>query len=189
MPRKSDRRERILDIATSSFLIEGYDSVTVDELCKLTNSTKGSFYHFFASKENLAIDVVNSVWHETQQQLLTGFSSQGNPAQKLLGEINRVAGGYYKREGRRHFVGCPICTLAVNLKGKSPRATRRLSFALTHMNQFYQAAFAEVDEDTAADNADSFQIGLAGLTTLGKATSSAARIRTMTAQLARSIPA
>ncbi len=184
MPRKSNRRELIINIATTRFLISGYDIVTVDELCELSSSTKGSFYHFFPNKESLAVDVVNNVWHQSQSAMEEIFGSELTTAEKLTREIERIAGSYLRFDGKRYFIGCPIGTLAVSLRGKSLKLTRRLNFALNHMRQFYiDAIEAGIDEGdfkgpaAASAQADSFQLKLQGLSTLGKANSNNARIR------------
>lgn len=176
MPRKSNRRELIINIAMTRFLISGYDVVTVDELCELSSSTKGSFYHFFPNKEALAVDVVNHVWHLSQSDMEEIFSSDAPADEKLVREIERVASGYLRFDGKRYYIGCPIGTLAVSLRGKSQKLTRRLNFALNHMRQFYMDAFesglsrGEIRSNkSASDLADQFQISLQGLSTLGKA--------------------
>ncbi|MBL6688907.1 MAG: TetR/AcrR family transcriptional regulator [Pseudomonadales bacterium] len=183
MPRKSNRRELIINIAMTRFLISGY-VVTVDELCELSSSTKGSFYHFFPNKEALAVDVVNHVWHLCQSDMEDIFTSSIPANEKLAREIERIASGYLRFDGKRYYIGCPIGTLAVSLRGKSQKLTRRLNFALNHMRQFYVDAFetglarGEIrSSDSAADLADRFQISLHGLSTLGKAHSSNTRVR------------
>jgi TetR/AcrR family transcriptional regulator, transcriptional repressor for nem operon len=83
MPRILHRRQLIIDIAATRFLISGYDLVTVDELCFLSASTKGSFYHFFPNKEALAVDVTNHVWFQVQHNLEAIFSANHPPQIKL----------------------------------------------------------------------------------------------------------
>lgn len=194
MPRKSNRRELIIDIATTRFLVSNYDVVTVDELCELSSSTKGSFYHFFANKEALAIDVVNHVWHQTQSQMDEVFASDVSPVKKLEAELDRIASSYLRFDGKRYFIGCPVGTLAVSLRGKSQRLTRRLTFALTHMHQYYQDAYAEAlkagqieSKQSASDLADQFQVSVQGMSTLGKAYSNPAKLRDIRKQLRKSI--
>jgi TetR/AcrR family transcriptional repressor of nem operon len=190
MPRKSNRRELIIGIATTRFLISGYDIVSVDELCELSSSTKGSFYHFFSNKEALAVDVVNHVWHQTQSAIESIFENDNPLNEKLEGEIERIATNYVRFDGKRYFIGCPIGTLAVSLRGKSAKLTRRLNFALNHMRQFYHDAFdsglnsGEISSNaSAADLADRFQIGLQGISTLGKAYPANTKIRELARQL------
>ncbi len=194
MPRKSNRRELIINIATTRFLISGYDVVTVDEICELSSSTKGSFYHFFSTKESLAVDVVNHIWHQTQNDMSANFSQDQSTQIKLTNEIERIATGYLRFDGKRYFIGCPIGTLAVSLRGKSLKIRRRLNFALTHMRQFYQDAYetglsgGEIQStESAATLADRLQISLQGLSVLGKAYTSPGRIRKMADQIKATI--
>ncbi len=186
MPRQSNRRENIIDIATTRFLINGYDNVTVDELCKISESTKGSFYHFFENKEALAIDVVNHVWNDTEYELGVVFQAEMSPLAQLHAEIDRIAASYRRMDNRRYFIGCPVGTLAVSMRGKSQKITRRLNFALTHMRQFYQQAFEKAVElhllesdNDPAQRADELMLDVHGLSTLGKAYGNPARIRAL----------
>jgi TetR/AcrR family transcriptional repressor of nem operon len=189
MPRKSNRRELIIDIATNRFLISGYDVVTVDELCELSSSTKGSFYHFFENKEALAVDVVNQVWHNTQSEMNEIFINDFDPIDQLSREVDRIAGSYLRFDGKRYYVGCPIGTLAVSLRGKSLKLSRRLNFALTHMRQYYVDAFEQArstgyfSDASTGKLADQFQIGLQGISTLGKALQNNTRIRELAAAM------
>ena len=48
-------RQKILDAAQQLMTGRGYSATTVDEIVKLAGVAKGSFYHAFKSKEELAI--------------------------------------------------------------------------------------------------------------------------------------
>src|SRR5687768_12296336 len=48
-------RERILDAAVAMIRSKGYSATTVDDLCAAAGVTKGSFFHHFGSKEDLAV--------------------------------------------------------------------------------------------------------------------------------------
>ncbi|MBO6556283.1 MAG: TetR/AcrR family transcriptional regulator [Pseudomonadales bacterium] len=194
MPRNSNRRELIINIAQTRFLISGYDAVTVDELCNLSSSTKGSFYHFFPNKEALAVDVINHVWQLSQSEMELIFTSDASADEKLVREIERVANGYLRFDGKRYYIGCPIGTLAVSLRGKGQKLTRRLNFALNHMRQFYMNAFESGlsrgqlrSNKNASDLADQFQISLQGLSTLGKAHPGNAKVQELAAILIANI--
>ncbi len=60
----SDTRERILQTAFSLFLRKSYKEVTLNELIEATGLSKGAFYHYFASKEQLFIEVINVFFFE-----------------------------------------------------------------------------------------------------------------------------
>ena len=60
MPKLSQRqiqgqnsRDKLLDAATRLFHENGYQAVTVNDICEAAQLTKGAFYHHFDSKETL----------------------------------------------------------------------------------------------------------------------------------------
>jgi TetR/AcrR family transcriptional regulator, transcriptional repressor for nem operon len=50
----SPARDKLLDAAQRLMLAKGYPATTVDEICEAARLTKGSFFHYFDSKEDLA---------------------------------------------------------------------------------------------------------------------------------------
>ena len=62
MGRTSDARQKILDAAESLIEQRGYSALGVAEICKAAGVPKGSFYYFFASKEALALAVLDGHW-------------------------------------------------------------------------------------------------------------------------------
>ena len=46
-------RDKLLDAATRLFHENGYQAVTVNDICEAAQLTKGAFYHHFDSKEAL----------------------------------------------------------------------------------------------------------------------------------------
>ncbi len=55
----SNTRDRIIDVAKQRFHARGYADVGIKEICDNANIQKGSFYHFFPSKEDLALTVID----------------------------------------------------------------------------------------------------------------------------------
>jgi TetR/AcrR family transcriptional regulator, transcriptional repressor for nem operon len=51
----SAARPRLLDAALSTIRQKGYAATTVDDICTAARLTKGSFFHYFKSKEDLAV--------------------------------------------------------------------------------------------------------------------------------------
>jgi TetR/AcrR family transcriptional repressor of nem operon len=50
-----DSRNRILDAALYVIRVKGYFAARVEDICEAAGLTKGSFFHHFASKEDLAL--------------------------------------------------------------------------------------------------------------------------------------
>lgn len=51
--RNSSTKSRIVSAAWELFYSQGYDNTTVDEIVELSGTSKGSFYHYFESKDAL----------------------------------------------------------------------------------------------------------------------------------------
>ncbi|MDF2840039.1 MAG: transcriptional regulator, TetR family [Clostridia bacterium] len=57
----SDSREHILNVAFQLFLQKSFKEVTLREIVEKTGLSKGAFYHYFTSKEQLFLELVNNV--------------------------------------------------------------------------------------------------------------------------------
>ncbi len=89
----SETRTKLLDAAMYVMRLKGYAATTVDDVCKAAELTKGSFFHHFASKEELAIaaaehfaSMAAGVFAEAP------YRSLPDPVDRLLGYVDfRVA--------------------------------------------------------------------------------------------------
>jgi len=51
--RTKEVKEKIAEIAINLFIKKGYDKSSINEIIKKSNTNKGTFYHYFSSKEDL----------------------------------------------------------------------------------------------------------------------------------------
>ncbi len=113
MGRSSDAKERLIEVATCLIWERNYSSVSVDKLCKGAGVNKGSFYHFFPSKEALAIEAVENNWRIAKEMVLEPSFSKDLPP---LERFNRFFEGFYRvqldmKEKCGCVAGCPIGNL------------------------------------------------------------------------------
>lgn len=57
--RAEETRKKILHSAMICFSRSGYDAASVADICDLAGVTKGAFYHHFASKQSLFLELLN----------------------------------------------------------------------------------------------------------------------------------
>jgi TetR/AcrR family transcriptional regulator, transcriptional repressor for nem operon len=50
-----ETRSKLLDAAMHVMRVKGYEATTVDDICRHVGLTKGSFFHHFKSKQDLAL--------------------------------------------------------------------------------------------------------------------------------------
>lgn len=86
---KKPAKEKLLDAAFSLIRTKGYTSTTVDDLCKAAGVTKGTFFHYFDSKEALAVAAANH-WSLVTSELFKSapYHKPSDPLDRFLGYID-----------------------------------------------------------------------------------------------------
>jgi len=81
---RQNARAKLLDAALSVIRLKGYSATTVDALCTTAGVTKGAFFHYFKSKDELAVAAAD-YWSET-----TGAQFAQAPYHDPADPLNRV---------------------------------------------------------------------------------------------------
>ncbi len=110
----------------------GYGNVGVAEICRRAEVQKGSFYHFYDSKQALTIAVVNTHWDEQRQiwhRLLSGPPPALLRLERLL--LAQVEGQRESRALTGTVNGCLLANLALELANQEQAVTTRLAEVFT----------------------------------------------------------
>ncbi len=85
----STARTKLLDAAVQVIREKGYSSSTVDDLCSAAGVTKGAFFHYFKSKEELAVAAAE-YWTERANTLFStaAYHQHANARDRVLGYID-----------------------------------------------------------------------------------------------------
>jgi TetR/AcrR family transcriptional regulator, transcriptional repressor for nem operon len=124
-------RDRLVRTAARLFLARSYQSVGVNEICSEAKVQKGRFYHFFPSKSDLAIAVIDRHADAMWALLDEHERAARGPINKLraMAEVvNVVQAGLARSFGR--VVGCPLGNLAVELSTTEDVAGRHVAKVL-----------------------------------------------------------
>lgn len=81
--RTSDARERLIKATIDLVWRASYGAVGVDAICEKAGVKKGSFYHFFASKDELMVAALDHHW-ETRRPFLDAIFSPARPPLERL---------------------------------------------------------------------------------------------------------
>ncbi|MGO4528185.1 TetR/AcrR family transcriptional regulator [Paenibacillus sp. 2TAF8] len=74
----------ILNHAKSLFIEKGYDRATMDDLCVLTQMSKGNLYHHFKNKEVLFLKLLTRHTEQMSQKWLHLMEQSLSPSEQLL---------------------------------------------------------------------------------------------------------
>lgn len=81
------RRREILDAALDLFSTLGYENTSINDIIKKVGVTKGSFYHHFASKD----DIVELIAVEQANELIAAFTKSVQQLEgNIVKKINRL---------------------------------------------------------------------------------------------------
>ena len=70
-----EKRSHIRKAAFRTFRDKGYHQATVDDICRLANISKGSFYWYFSSKQEVFLDILDKWTIEVTQELESQFQN------------------------------------------------------------------------------------------------------------------
>jgi len=86
---KPSAKDKILASALDLIHAKGYAATTVDELCVAAGVTKGAFFHYFSSKDDLAVAAADH-WSETTSAFFDAapYHTHPDPLDRVLGYID-----------------------------------------------------------------------------------------------------
>lgn len=130
-----DTRERLLEAAASLMWERSFQATGVDELCQRAEAKKGSFYHYFPSKTDLAIAAIERAWRQVEEGIFkVVFSTEVSgliQIQNLIAKVYEVQGTTASESGG--VLGCPFA----NLGQEMARQDERIRVALHRIFEFH----------------------------------------------------
>jgi TetR/AcrR family transcriptional repressor of nem operon len=128
MGRSSAARQSLVDSAGELIFERGYAAVGVAEICARAGVLKGSFYHFFPSKQALTVAAIEDYWARQRDCWANLLGDHGRrPLHRLRAvfEANVEAQTADKRD-RGVVRGCLLGNLALELSAHDPVVRARL---------------------------------------------------------------
>lgn len=129
MELEVDTQQRILDSASELIHARSYADVGVAEICEHAEVKKGSFYHFFRSKRDLTLAVLDTYYTRMKRDLMDKAFSAGLPPLQRLERFGQLMYSVQKTSvaltGR--MVGCPFGNLAIELSTQDEQIRLKLA--------------------------------------------------------------
>lgn len=94
MPRTASlnpkTREKLLDAATSLMLSQGFNGTSVDAICSAAGVTKGSFFHYFDSKDELGRAALQRFCERMSHRFDVAIGTEKDPWKRVLRYLDAV---------------------------------------------------------------------------------------------------
>lgn len=163
MSHATDTRERLVIAARDLFLMQGYQATGIAQILRQAEANSGSLYHFFPTKEDLLIAVLEWYRDNIKADLLDLHTAHlSDPIERVFGLLD----GYRKMLASCDFeVGCPIGNLALELSNTHP-AVR--SLLLVNFEQWVDSVegFLNQAQDRFPEDLDRRGLAIHVLTTM-----------------------
>lgn len=79
----NNTKSRIVSSAWKLFYLNGYENTTIDEIVEASQTSKGSFYHYFESKDAL-LTSLSYLFDEKYEELNQTMDTSLGPIEKLI---------------------------------------------------------------------------------------------------------
>lgn len=116
MKPESETKQKLLTVAMDLIWESSYGSVSVDDICSKAGVNKGSFYHAFKSKSDLAVAAFERQWEHKRPLLDQIFSAQLPPLERLERYCQLIVNDQkQKYQSFGKMLGCPFCSVGSEL--------------------------------------------------------------------------
>ena len=152
MAKPLDTRARLLKTAADLIWQSSYHSVGVERICEQSGTNKGSFYHHFASKEELALAAIDEQWRELKPRMDEIFSASIAPLERLRRYARESLRIQTARRAEIGFVcGCPLYALGSEVGTQSPHLRAKVAELLETRFRYFEALVRDAEASGAIE--------------------------------------
>jgi TetR/AcrR family transcriptional repressor of nem operon len=124
---KRTAKEKLIRTARNLMLAQGYPITSVDDIIEAAGVSKGSFYHYFDSKEELALTAMHEFLADGAALMMDGpFRDIADPRNRSIAFLKHVESVAMRLWDH----GCLLVMFSVELAGTSPRVREETSAVL-----------------------------------------------------------
>jgi len=175
-PSAEPTRDRILRVAAEAWHASSYDGVGTAEICRRAEVHKGSFFHFFKSKQDLLLAVLAHYSDGLAGQLRAGPFGDDVPPLARFERFFAGMGSTVAKEVEAHgcMKGCPIGNLVLELATRDEQVRAAAGRVFDEVRRVFEDALldaiaaGELPEHDAACTASAVMVWMQGLAVFGK---------------------
>ena len=142
--KKNKTRTDIICIGMELIALHGYNTTGIDAVLKQAGVPKGSFNHFFGSKEEFGLGVIDHFADHCDEKLRTFFDDEEVPPLNRI--RNYFENGLLDMAENRFTKGCLIGNLGQELTGQNERFRARIETIFSAWQQRFAACLHEAKQ-------------------------------------------
>ena len=153
---KKPTKERIMDAAEEIMLEKGFHSVGLNQILTAVKVPKGSFYHYFKSKDEFGVELLKHYLTRTtarKREMLLSVAGEPDPVRRLFQYLDGGLAYIQKIDGR---FPCLILKLASEVTDLSESMRRELAKGFEDWIEIFKNVLDEaVEKKVLQENFDS----------------------------------
>ena len=155
MGRTSDAKERLLQVAFDLIWQQSYGAVSVDDICERASVKKGSFYHFFPSKSDLAVAAYEAHWQLWRPKYDSTFSPLVPPLERIekycaaMFENQREK---FRKTGR--VLGCPFASVGCELSTQDEKIRQKSQEMFDRSCKYFETTLRDAHKEGIVEKCD-----------------------------------
>jgi TetR/AcrR family transcriptional repressor of nem operon len=139
---RNDKRDLILSKGARVMTRRGYHGTGVQEIVQAAGIPKGSFYHYFASKEDFALQALDYIYGPRLERYQAALSNVAiAPRQRVLGYYADLVAHFARKEKPEYH--CFIGSLSFEMAELCPPIAKRLSEIMTQSVELLAACLEQ----------------------------------------------
>ena len=144
MAKPGTTRDTLLQVAFDLIWNNSYGSVSVGDICERAGVNKGSFYHFFGSKCELAVAAYEEHWRENRPVFDQMFSPQVPPLDRIHTWCESVYQNQkQKAEKYGHVCGCPYASVGAEIATQDEKLRAKSEELMDCSRKYLESAIAD----------------------------------------------
>lgn len=149
-------KERLVETAMELIWESSYGSVSVDDICKKAAINKGSFYHHFPSKIDLAIAAMDAAFNEFRPIMDEIFSPTVPPIERFE-KYTKMGYETQKEIAEEHGMvcGCPFISLGSEMAPQDESIRAKTDEIIGYHQKYYESTIRDlIDEGLLPKDTD-----------------------------------
>jgi TetR/AcrR family transcriptional regulator, transcriptional repressor for nem operon len=141
MGRIRNGRQRLMHAVLELLWTGSYGSTTIDQICEKAQMSKGSFYYFFDSKAELAVEALDAGWQSMRAELDGVFSQMVSPLERICKycKLSYKTQQELKRKYGR-VLGSPQFCLGAEVRTLEGRLQKKIQEILNYKRRYFESA-------------------------------------------------
>jgi len=149
MESSTNTRQRIISAAQELIYARSYNEVGVQEICDRAEVKKGSFYHFFPSKRDLALAVLDQSQTVMYETIINKAFVADIPPLARIERFFTLVYDFHKqvKQDTGYVFGCPFGNLGCEMSTRDEDIRNRVDDILQAAEKPFEKALAEAVAD------------------------------------------